>query len=364
MVGGLRGVPSVEGGIETHCEHLYPRIAEHDCDVTIVERSPYVDREKHWGKISLQRVWSPTKNGVEALVHTFFVVLIAAWKRPDILHLHGIGPGIFAPLARLFRLKVVVTHHGPDYNREKWGWFARALLKVGEVMAMHYANERIVISKTIDKLVSEKFDLESTLIPNGVIIQSGLRAGKTLCELGVVPRKYILQVSRFVPEKRQVDLIEAFKRAQLTGWQLVFAGRLGDDPYSEQVRAAADGRSDIVFAGFQTGEALNEIYQNAGMFVLPSAHEGLPIALLEAASFGLPLLASGIDANLEVGLSSKNYFRLGNIDELSDRLTEFSTASFDNAHRSEQIEWVRKNYDWDHIASETYKVYCKIATGH
>ena len=68
-------------------------------------------------------------------------------RRPDILHIQAIGPAIMTPLARLFGLNVVVTHHGPDYDRQKWGFFAKLVLRIGEYFGMRCANERIAISK-------------------------------------------------------------------------------------------------------------------------------------------------------------------------------------------------------------------------
>jgi len=134
LVVGLRGFPGIQGGIETHCEQLYPRLVKLGAEVEVVTRSSYWDTAKpatHQG-VKLTSVWSPSSTTLETFVHSFLAVLYAAYKRPDVLHLHAIGPAIFAPLARLFGLKVVVTHHGPDYDREKWNEFAKQLLRIGE----------------------------------------------------------------------------------------------------------------------------------------------------------------------------------------------------------------------------------------
>ena len=109
---GLRGFPNVQGGVETHAEHLSSNLVELGCDVEAIMRSAYVPRAcaKTWRNIRLVRVWSPRIKGMEAFLHTFLGVLRAAWTRPDILHLHAVGPALFTPLARAFGLRVVVTH--------------------------------------------------------------------------------------------------------------------------------------------------------------------------------------------------------------------------------------------------------------
>ncbi|HET7608093.1 MAG TPA: glycosyltransferase, partial [Gammaproteobacteria bacterium] len=135
MVLGLRGIIDVQGGIETHARRLYPLLARLGCDVEIVQRSPYYPRQgrrREWRGIALTYIWSPKTRVVETAVHTLLGVLYAAIKRPDVLHLHAVGPGLLAPLARLFGLRVVVTHHGADYEREKWGPLAKAVLRTGE----------------------------------------------------------------------------------------------------------------------------------------------------------------------------------------------------------------------------------------
>src|SRR5580658_1185296 len=154
LVLGIRGIPGVPGGVETHAEQLYPRLAALGCDVEVFVRSPFVaPGARFFGPIRIRRLWSPRRVGFEALFHSVIGVLYAGLLRPDILHIHGIGPSIVTPIARLLGLKVVVTHHGRDYEREKWGWFARWVLRLGERLGMRYSHARIAISKTIAALV-------------------------------------------------------------------------------------------------------------------------------------------------------------------------------------------------------------------
>ena len=204
---GLRGFPDVEGGIERHAEHLYPRLAEFGFSITVVVRSPYVQEvPKEYEGIRFKRLWSPQGGAFETLIHTFLGTLYAGLVRPDLLHLHAVGPALFTPLARLFGLRVVVTHHGPDYEREKWGKFAKRVFRLGERMGMRFSNARIAISRTIQDLISTRHGQNSVLIPNGVDLPVLPDTCDRLNELGLISGEYVLQVSRFVREKRQLDL--------------------------------------------------------------------------------------------------------------------------------------------------------------
>jgi glycosyltransferase involved in cell wall biosynthesis len=287
--------------------------------------------------------------------------MYAGVKRPDILHIHAIGPAVVTPLARLIGLKVVVTHHGPDYDRDKWGSFARSVLRLGESVGMRFADARIAISKVIADLVWSKYRLDCDVVPNGVVPPELCSGTEHVAKFGLVPGRYFLQVGRMVPEKRQLDLIEAFKAATTANWKLVLVGALPSDSYCEKLRAAAAAHG-VVLTGYLTGRPLNQLYTHAGAFVLPSSHEGLPIALLEALSYGLPVLASDIAANLEVGLDDSSYFPLGNINALAARLVRLADRPQDSAVRQDRQRWVAQKYNWDEIAVRTLAVYRRIVS--
>jgi glycosyltransferase involved in cell wall biosynthesis len=363
MVLGLRGFPGIQGGVETHAEHLYPRLRDLGCDIEVLVRSPYWRKDLPGAVpgIRFSPLWCPCAQGAEALVHSFLGVLYAAWRRPDVLHIHAIGPALFAPLAKLLGLKVVVTHHGPDYDREKWSRLAKGVLRAGELLGVRFADERIVISCVIRDLVARKYRCSSQCIPNGVEIPGQVRRCGTLAAFGLVPGRYVLTVSRMVPEKRHLDLIEAFELSGLRDWKLVLVGDLTPGgPYVQQVMEAAGRARAVVLAGFQTGDALAELYANAGVFALPSTHEGLPIALLEALSHGLPSVASDIPANQEVDLEPEQYFHVGRVPDLAGCLRRIATLVRPEDYRARIRDWVRGRYDWNPIARATLGVYKRV----
>jgi glycosyltransferase involved in cell wall biosynthesis len=356
---GIRGIPSVQGGVETHAEQLYERLANLGCDVEVLVRTPFVPRSRRaFGSIRIRRIWSPRTSGFEAVVHSLLGVLYAAVARPDVLHIHAIGPAIMTPLARLLGLRVVVTNHGPDYDRDKWGSFPRWVLRTGERLGMRHANARIAISRVIEQLIQTKYGCESDLIPNGAVPANLQSDASEIERFGLQPGRYFLQVGRIVAEKRQLDLIKAFALARPSGWKLVLVGS-GAGEYTDKVNAAA-AEAGVVLAGFQRGGALAQFYTHAGAFVLPSSHEGLPIALLEALSYGLPVLASAIPANLEIGLPAANYFPVGDVPALAGKLVSMAKTPIDESARELRRRWVVEHYDWGRIAKQTYAVYDRV----
>ena len=321
VVTGTRGIPNIMGGVETHCEELFPRISAAGHDVTVIRRSCYVGDDNHissYKGVALKDIYAPRKKSLEVIVHTFLAVLSARRMHADILHIHAIGPSLMTLFARLLGLKVVTTHHGPDYDRQKWGVFAKFMLKAGERMGAMFSNEVIVISHVIEDILHRKYGRDSNLIFNGVT----------------------------TPEKSSAsDMSKNFK--------LVIAGDADhEDEYSQMLKKKAKD-SGVVLTGFIRGERLNQILTNAALFVLPSYHEGLPISLLEAMSYNIDVVVSDIPANKLPELDSADFFRCGEMDSLTKVLNQ------KEKNLVQERVYDLTNYDWNHIAEQTIAVYKK-----
>ena len=356
---GTRGFPNIQGGVERHCEKLYPLIAERGHDVMVFARSPYVGKDIYNFKgVKIIPLYCPKSRFFETIFHTFYATLAAKKARADIVHIHAVGPSLFAPLARLLGMKVIMTTQGPDYERKKWGFFAKAVLKLGEKLGCIFADRIISVTSVIADDIRKKYNKKSAVIPNGVEIPNAVESRDTLVKFGIRKNGYILAVGRFVPEKGFDDLILAYKKSRFDGTKLVIAGDADhENEYSKKLKDSVMGDPNIILTGFLTGEPLEEIYSNAGLFVLPSYHEGLPFTLLEAMSYGLRCLASDIPANRCVKLNDNNYFGAGNIKALSDKIKQFIEKPLSDKESKEQIEILKKDYDWDIIAQKTLKIY-------
>ena len=378
VVTGTRGIPNVMGGVETHCEELFPRIAKHGFDVTLIRRSNYVnDTLTEWNGVKLVTLPSPKKKSFEAIIHTFRAINKAKRLGADVLHVHAIGPALLVPYAKLLGMKVVFTHHGPDYDRDKWGFAAKTILKLGERMGCMFADDVIVISNVIKNLIAKKYGRTKNvhLIYNGVSEPEICDYPEYFKELGIEKGKYILGMCRFVPEKNLHHLVEAFAKAKseerrvkkqgsaaegkansnanISDIKLVLAGDTDfEDAYSLGLKEMAR-KNGVVLTGFIKGKKLHSLLTNCRCYCLPSSHEGLPIALLEAMSYGVKVVVSDIPANLEVGLPKEDYFHCGNVDELAVKLEKIVEAPM------EHVAYDMSKYDWEQIADEVAEVYRK-----
>lgn len=377
VVAGTRGIPGIQGGVETHCEELYPRIAALGHDVTVIRRSCYltpamkaeaekcrkVGRPLMYKGVRLADVFAPRLKSIEAVLHTFLAVIRARRMNPDILHIHAIGPSLMVPLARLLGMKVVTTNHGPDYDRGKWGRLAKKVLETGERWGARRSDEVIVISKVIADILAGKYGRRDThLIYNGVPAPRRADSSDYVESLGLVPGMYVLGLGRFVPEKNFHMLIEAWRASGLParGIRLCIAGDADhEDEYSRSLKrqAAAEG---VVLTGFIRDERLRQVMSHARLFVLPSSHEGLPISLLEAMSYGLDTLVSDIPANMIAQLSQDDFFHLGMTDGKKDMQALRMALERKTEGEASLREYDLAPYDWDHIAQQTIQVYAGL----
>ena len=358
VVTGTRGIPNIMGGVETHCEELFPRLVKRGFDVTVIRRTNYVkDDLKEWKGVKLVNIDSPKKKSFEAIIHTFRAINEARRLKADILHIHAIGPALLVPYAKMLGMKVVFTHHGPDYDRDKWGFAAKTMLKLGERMGCMFADEVIVISDVIRNLIKRKYGRTKNvhLVYNGVSQPEVCDYPEYFNELGIEKGRYILGMCRFVPEKNLHHLIEAYVKVKEqkpdTDIKLVLAGDTDfEDDYSKSLKEMAM-KNGVVLTGFIKGRKLHSLLTNCLCYCLPSSHEGLPIALLEAMSYGVKVIVSDIPANLEVGLPDSDYFPVGNVDALAEKLGTVINQPL------QHIDYDMKKYDWEKIVDQVADVY-------
>lgn len=350
---GTRGFPGIQGGVEEHCENLYTQIASDEFLITVFRRIPYIkDSNIRFNNIRFIDLPSTKAFGFEAFYHSLICTIITLLKRPDIVHIHNIGPGIFIPLLKAFRLKVIMTYHSPNYEHKKWSKLARYFLKLAEYLSLKFSYKVIFVSKYQKEKLGNKANFIH--INNGVKSSSLTENVDYINHLGLQSHKYVLSVGRFVEEKNFDLLIDSFSKIQQNGIKLVIAGD-GDHEtsYLKKIRALAKTNA-VVLTGFIRGEKLLQLYCHARLFVLPSLNEGLAISLLEAMSYHIPVLASDIPANKQIDLTKNRFFKSGDEESLIRRLEENLYSDH------ELINYDMTPYDWDQIATLTKSVYKQV----
>lgn len=360
---GQKGMPATYGGIERHVEELSSRLASFGHQVTVYCRRSYdaLPLDSYRGVRLRRAVTLPSKH-LDALVHAATSTLVAMRDRPDIVHYHGLGPALVSPLPRyLSRARVVLTAHGLDNQRAKWGLLARSVLSAGYWLGGYVPHARVAVSRGLAAHFRARFPGPVRYIPNGVVLPEPMPAAQITGRFGLTPGNYLLLVGRLVPEKAADLLIRAFRRVPTELRLAVVGGSSFTDDFVQHLRAEAAGDDRIVFTGFVYGDLLAELYSNAAGFVQPSRLEGLPLTLLEAASYGLPVVASDIPPHQEVLRADgpgRRLFRDGVEDDLVRALRLLvADPTGERAGAQTLRDRVAMEYRWDTAAWELDRLY-------
>ncbi len=364
MIGHKR-VPSREGGVEIVVEELSRRMACLGNKVDVYNRSGSHVSGSAFDSIGSElpeniraiTIPTPENKTLNAFVYSFLASLRALFGRYDVIHFHAEGPAAMCFLPKLFGIRTVVTIHGLDWQRSKWGGFASKYLKFGEKTAARCADEIIVLSDAVRDYFKKEYGRNTVYIPNGITqpdFEDIAEAGE---KYGLKKDRYILYLGRIVPEKGIHYLIEAYSDMK-TDMPLVIAGGSShSEEYFARLKRSAEGKN-IIFTDFVQGRMLRELYSNAYLYVLPSDLEGMPISLLEAMSYSNCCLTSDIPECTQVCGENAVYFRKSSVDDLKNKL-EYLIKNSDTVleYKSRAHDYIISKYSWDDVVNRTLALY-------
>lgn len=363
---GHKRIPSREGGIEVVVEELSTRMVRDGNQVTCYNRLGHhaagaeFDSKKRdtYQGILLKNVFTIDYHGLAALTSSVFASFAAAFGNYDIVHIHAEGPAFMCWLPKIMGKKVVVTVHGLDHQRAKWGRFASAYIMMGEKNAVRFADEIIVLSKGMQRYFMRKYGRKTVFIPNGVNRPEIRDADLIKQKWHLEKDGYILFLGRIVPEKGVKYLIEAFKKVR-TDKNLVIAGGSSDtNAFLEELKRQAKEDDRILFTGFVQGRILEELYSNAYIYALPSDLEGMPLSLLEAMSYGNCCLVSDISECTEVIEDKAVVFQKSNVDDLGKKIQFLCDDEMTvQKYKKDASDFICGKYDWNRTAAQTVSIY-------
>lgn len=365
MIGHKR-IPSREGGIEVVVEELSTRMIKLGHNVTVYNRkgknvqdknaSDENQKLKEYKGVKIVTIPTINKKGIDAFLYSLFASIKVLFGKYDIVHYHAEGSCAMLWLPHLFYKKIIVTIHGLDWNRSKWGGFATKYIKHGEKCAVKYADKIIVLSKGVQDYFKEKYNRETIFIPNGVEKPNIREPGIIKEKYNLEKDSYILFLARIVPEKGLDDLIDAYNKIKTDKKLVIAGGASHTNDYLRHIEQKVKKNKNIIMTGFVQGEELEELFSNTYLYCLPSHIEGMPISLLEAMSYGRNVLVSDIEENTQVIGKYGTSFTMGDIEDLSKKLQD--SLNEKNRKNSEDIEnYILKKYNWNVIINKTIDIY-------
>lgn len=360
---GIKAIPARFGGFETAADEISRGLVTHGHEVLVYNRTGMSNHEGRWyGGVELITLPTLKSKNLSTICHAFLATLSVAFRRVDVVHYFTTGATLFAPLPRLLGKKIVCSVDGTDWQRAKWGRFARWYLRLSERLAVMFCHSLISDSKEVMGYFRQRYDAASTCITYGTQ-QHRSKNRDALDRFGLKNEGYVLFVGRLVPENNVHHLIQAFEGTK-TNKNLVITG---DDPwerdYVRELKSTQDKR--IIFTGGVYGDGYAQLQQNAYLFVLPDEVGGTHPALVEAMGFGNCVLVNNTPSNLEViATSGFNYCGKEGAEDLRRQLQMLlDSPNLVGTFRRKALERAQQCYRWDDVVLQHARLYQQLLEG-
>jgi 1,2-diacylglycerol 3-alpha-glucosyltransferase len=285
-----------------------------------------------------------------------------------LIHIHSpfsIGlAGIF--YAKRFRLPIVYTAHTnyADYRHYVRGG-SLVPESVIDKLAAHFSNSidlTIAPSKKIaDSLVRYGTKKEIAILPTGIPAMAAGSRARFKKKYGNERALTLLYMGRVTKEKNLEFLLEAFSLAiprLPSSTKLVIAG---DGPYSNEIKTLAkrlDVDDQVIFTGFLSGSDRADAYSAGDIFCHVSYSETQGLTLMEAASYGMPLLVSDDSAYAGVAIPDVNAVVVGNdVQNYADELAKLANDKELRAKLGAGSKELAKSFSIDAQTDELVTLY-------
>lgn len=354
---GIKAIPARFGGFETAVDEISRGIAASGHDVTVYNRRGMscISGDRYEGVRLVTLPTARTKN-LSTIVHSLVSTLHAMFQPYDVVHYFTTGATLFAPLVRLTGKKTVCSVDGTDWQRAKWGAFARFYLRFSERLAVRYCDLLISDSEEVRKYYRDKHNADSACIVYGMR-EHRSAARDVLERFHLKERDFVLFVGRLVPENNVHHLIRAFEQTTTTKKLVI----VGDDPWEKgYVRALKSTRDPrVIFTGGVYGDGYAQLQQNAYLFVLPDEVGGTHPALVEAMGYGNCVLVNDTPSNLEV-IADAGFSYRGNQgrDDLKAQLQHLLDRPEQvQQYRERAQRRAREHYRWEDVVEQHVHAY-------
>jgi glycosyltransferase involved in cell wall biosynthesis len=312
------------------------------------------------------------RNPIYLIIAFFYIFFgaIAAMRfcranRFDVVHVNWPFPhGIWGYLVwKLYKIPMVLTFHGAELLLCRKFGFVRPFIR----HAAKHAKELICNSGYTAKELAQYTDKPISIIPFGCTVESQLSVKNPS-----KPVKDVLFVGRLIARKGVDVLIRAVPRiaSQLPICvHIVGEGNMKEEWMRLAKRVDPEGR--IVFHGFVSNEELAQLYADADVFVLPAIvddrgdTEGLGVVLVEALSFGTPVVASNVGGISDVIIDNQTGLLVSAADEvvLSEAVLRVLQDK-ELAHRltNQGLAHAQDYFDWHRITAMIQAAYERALT--
>jgi glycosyltransferase involved in cell wall biosynthesis len=299
---GTKGVPAKWGGIEKYIEKVGQRLAERGHEVTVFASKWYCAgyKESVYAGMHIFRVPSLRFQATDALTNGFWASKAIITGPFEIAHFHGLASYLYVPVVKRAGKLTVTTTHAMESNWEnkKYNLLGRWVIKRAFKLGVKHAHATTTVAGHLKDKIRRKFDTDPVLLPSGLEQMHWHPPQIIKNKYDLHGDDFLLFLGRIDPIKR-IDWVLDLARRVDANIRLVVAGGAQDsktEAYLQSLKQKAGNDPNVIFTGPVAGQEKAELFGNCLIFLAPSADEGLPITVLEAAAYAKCCIVSDLPA--------------------------------------------------------------------
>lgn len=247
------------------------------------------------------------KNAIANLLQLLFSLVMTTFrllfcKSIRIVHIHTASynsfkrSALFISLAKFFKRKIVIHIHGGgfmEYYEKNTSFVHKNLLKCDTIIALTEYWKDFFKGLGFENVV-----IVPNIVDSPIVQEKKYNDGKV----------HILYLGLITKAKGIYDLLDVIKehKAEFDGKITLHVGGNGETTTLQNIIKEQDLSNIVKFEGWVSGNKKAELLNNADVFILPSYTEGLPISILEAMSYKLPVISTPVGGIPEVITNGEN----------------------------------------------------------
>ena len=357
---GTRGIPARYGGFETFAQELSTRLVLRGHRVTVYGRRHFVDRRlRAYRGVDILSLPSVRTKYLETVTHTSLSVLHALTRPYDLLLVCNAANAFLCWLPGLVGQKVVLNVDGIERLRKKWKAPGKVFYRLSEFLATVLSDCAVSDALSIQEYYRKEHGVLTRFIPYGAPVERSSSA-ETVRQLGLVPGRYLLYVSRLEPENNAHLVIQAHLQSGVDLPLVV----VGDAPYgrtyiSRLKNLSRGGR--VLLPGAIYGEGYRELLSHCLCYVHATEVGGTHPALIEAMGAACLVLVNETPENREVVDETGLFYPFNDMKSLIRLMRQVCARPQDyEPQRQKAQERVRRCYDWEQVTTEYEKLFYEV----
>ena len=353
---GIRGVPARYGGLETCAEEVSIRLVERGHEVVVYcRKGTWDDNAQDYRGVRRITLPSLKTKYTDTYSHSLLCVFHVLKEKPDVIMAFNSGIGTLCIVPKIFGYRIALNPDGFDWRRGKWGRLAKAFIFASAWMSAHIVDQIIADAITIRDYFNNVLRCRrpAVFIGNGADADaptvSESESREILQKYGVEKEKYVLFLSRHVPENSCGMFIEAFERLD-ADLKLLFGGSPVKG-YTRSLKTTRDTR--ILFpGGIYDPKEVKVLHENSLLLLHGNQAGGMSLGLLKALGYGTCVITLNTPDNVAVAGDAAVFFELS-IESIRDTIQGL-VANPDELHayREKARARITDEFSWDRVAQK------------